>query len=250
MTQPLPAPAHTTYRETDEMARLAEFAADNAYGRGVNARTVDYSYQVFRRYFVPGNCLELGPAEGLMTRRLYDDFGDLTMVEASPQFCVSLRDRFPSAVVVESLFETFSPERTFDNVVLGHVLEHVIDPVAILTSVRAWMSPSGRLFAAVPNARSIHRQLAVVMGLLESESTLNETDARMGHRRVYSPDQLSADIQAARFNVETRGGYWLKPVSNAQIERDWTEEMIDAAMQVGERYPEIAAEIFVVASPA
>jgi 2-polyprenyl-3-methyl-5-hydroxy-6-metoxy-1,4-benzoquinol methylase len=130
------------------------------------------------------------------------------------------------------------------------VLEHVVDPVAILTSVREWITPSGRLFAAVPNSHSIHRQLAVVMGLLESEDTLNETDARMGHRRVYSPDQLRGDISAARFHVETQGGYWLKPVSNAQIERDWTDDMIDAAMQVGERYPEIAAEIFVVATPA
>jgi 2-polyprenyl-3-methyl-5-hydroxy-6-metoxy-1,4-benzoquinol methylase len=250
MTQPLPAPAAATGHEADEMARLTDLAADNSYGRGVNARTVDYSYQIFRRHFVPGSCLELGPAEGLMTRRLYEDFADLTTVDASPQFCVSLRDRFPAAIVVESLFETFRPRQTFDNIVLGHVLEHVIDPAAILASVREWISPSGRLFAAVPNSQSIHRQLAVVMGLLESESALNETDARMGHRRVYSPDRLRADIQAARFHVETQGGYWLKPVSNTQIERDWTAEMIDAAMQVGERYPEIAAEIFVVAAPA
>jgi 2-polyprenyl-3-methyl-5-hydroxy-6-metoxy-1,4-benzoquinol methylase len=234
----------------EEIARLTDLSADNSYGRGVNAHTVDYSYRVFRRHFVTGSCLELGPAEGLMTQHLFDDFGDLTVVDASRQFCVSLRERFPSATVVESLFETFVPDRTFDNIVLGHVLEHVLDPVAILTSVRGWISPTGRLFAAVPNAQSIHRQIAVVMGLLETASTLNETDARMGHRRVYSPDALQRDVRAARFNVETHGGYWLKPVSNAQIERDWTTEMVEAAMQVGEGYPEIAAEIFVVASPA
>lgn len=250
MTDQASSPALAPLPVAEEIARLTDLGADNSYGRGVNAHTVAYSYQVFRRHFVPGSCLELGPAEGLMTRHLYEDFPDLTVVDASPQFCDSLRERFPTAIVIESLFETFSPGRTFDNIVLGHVLEHVIDPVAILTSVRDWIAPSGRLFAAVPNSQSIHRQIAVIMGLLETINTLNETDARMGHRRVYSPDELERDVRASRFHVDFQGGYWLKPVSNAQIERDWTSEMVEAAMQVGERYPAIAAEIFVVASPA
>jgi 2-polyprenyl-3-methyl-5-hydroxy-6-metoxy-1,4-benzoquinol methylase len=250
MTDQAPRNALTSVPVAEETERLREFAADNSYGRGVNAHTVDYSYRVFRRHFVPGSCLELGPAEGLMTRHLFEDFADLTLVDASPQFCDSLRERYPTATVIESLFETFVPGRTFDNIVLGHVLEHVIDPVSILASVREWISPSGRLFAAVPNSQSIHRQIAVVMGLLATTNTLNETDARMGHRRVYSPDELHQDVRAARFDIDTAGGYWLKPVSNSQIERDWTDEMVEAAMQVGERYPDIAAEIFVVASPA
>jgi hypothetical protein len=43
------------------------------------------------------------------------------------------------------------------------------------------------------------------------------------------------------------GGYWLKPLSNAQLEAHWTPEMLEAYMQVGERYPDIAAEIYVIA---
>ena len=44
------------------------------------------------------------------------------------------------------------------------------------------------------------------------------------------------------------GGYWLKPLSNAQLDRDWTPEMLDAFMALGERYPDVAAEIYVVAT--
>jgi hypothetical protein len=36
-------------------------------------------------------------------------------------------------------------------------------------------------------------------------------------------------------------------VSNKQIEANWTPEMLDAFMQLGERYPDIAGEIYVVA---
>jgi 2-polyprenyl-3-methyl-5-hydroxy-6-metoxy-1,4-benzoquinol methylase len=233
----------------DEVSRLAALATDNFYGQGTNARTVAYCFRVFRRHLRPGRCLELGPAEGFMTGHLAEHFDDLTVVDASPQFCASLRERFPSVDVVEALFETYAPTGEFDNVVLGHVLEHVLDPVSILTSVRKWTAPGGRLLAAVPNAHSIHRQMAVLMGMLPTESTLNETDARMGHRRVYNRDDLEGDVVSAGFVVESAGGYWLKPVSNAQIEKDWTADMLAAAMQVGESYPDIAAEIYVIATP-
>ena len=36
---------------------------------------------------------------------------------------------------------------------LGHVLEHVEDPVAILQRVKMWLNANGRVFAAVPNAQ-------------------------------------------------------------------------------------------------
>jgi 2-polyprenyl-3-methyl-5-hydroxy-6-metoxy-1,4-benzoquinol methylase len=234
----------------DELNRLRTLADGNHYGRGLNASTIDYCFRVFSRHVIPGSCLELGPAEGLMTARLTATFDDLTAVDASPQFCASLRERHPSITVVESLFESYRPGRTFDNVVLGHVLEHVIDPVSILRAIGGWMAPNGRLLAAVPNAHSVHRQMAVVMGLLDSENTLNDTDRQMGHRRVYTLSELRDDVRRAGFAIETDGGYWLKPLSNAQIERDWTPAMIAAAMQLGERHPDIAGEIYVVATPA
>ena len=37
-------------------------------------------------------------------------------------------------------------------------------------------------------------------------------------------------------------------MSNRQIEEAWTPPMLAAFMELGERYPEIAAEIYVVAS--
>jgi hypothetical protein len=47
--------------------------------------------------------------------------------------------------------------------------------------------------------------------------------------------------------IEFFGGYWLKPLSNQQIEENWTPSMLDVFMRLGERYPDIAGEIYVVA---
>ncbi len=54
---------------------------------------------------------------------------------------------------------------------------------------------------------------------------------------------ISADLKVGIF-----GGYWLKPVSNEQIMSSFTEDMVHAFMKLGERYPDIAGEIYIVAS--
>jgi len=230
-----------------EEQRLSTIASGSRYAEGLNAASVAYSVSVFARYWRPGSCLELGPAEGLATARLVNHFADLTCVDGAEMFCRALGERHPGIQVRCSLIEEYEPGRTFDNVVLGHVLEHVEDPTAVLSRARTWLNPNGRIFASVPNARSLHRQMGVVMTLLPSEHSLNALDRQHGHRRVYDPESFRHEFRKAGLTVEIFGGYWLKPAANAHLEAHWTTEMIDAAMVVGERYPDIAAEIYVVA---
>jgi hypothetical protein len=96
----------------------------------------------------------------------------------------------------------------------------------------------------------LHRQAAVLMGLLETEHALNEADRHHGHRRVYDPESFRRDFLRAGLSIEMFGGYWLKPVSNAQIAQSWTDDMLQAFMALGERYPDSAGEIYVVARAA
>lgn len=231
-----------------EYTRLEAVAADSWYSRGINPRTIEWSGRIFARFISGGTLLELGPAEGVMSQIVFPLVKRLTLVEGSATFCDLLRERFPDANVVHSLFEDFEPVERFDNIVLGHVLEHVVDPISILRMVRQWLTPSGRVFAAVPNSRSLHRQAAVIMGLLPTAESMSPADLHHGHRRIYNPETLQNHFSQAGFNIELFGGYWIKPVSNQQIEQSWTPQMVDAFMELGERYPEIAAEIYVIAT--
>lgn len=232
----------------DENTRLERISEVSLYAAGANSASIRHSFSIARRYMIGSSLLEMGPAEGVMTELLATTGKQLTLVEGSGLFCGDLRRRFPQAKVVHSLFEEFRPNQAFDNIILGHVLEHVQDPVDILSRARDWLTPkSGRLFAAVPNARSLHRQAAVLMGLLPSEDALNEMDIHHGHRRVFTPESFRNAFLAAGLEIEIFGGYWMKPVSNRQIEETWSPEMLDAFMTLGEWYPDIAGEIYVVA---
>ena len=234
---------------TSERKRLDEIASDSWYAKGAYAASIAYSFRIFCRHFRGRRCLEMGPAEGLMSARLYEHFSELTLVEGAETFVRALRDRYPKAKVHCSLFEEFSPSERFDTIVFGHVLEHVDEPTTILARAKQWLADDGGIVAAVPNARSLHRQAAVIMGLLKEEHELNDMDRHHGHRRVYDPESLRADFQRAGLHVDIFGGYWMKPLSNAQIEASWTPEMMEAFMALGERYPDIAGEIYVVATP-
>jgi 2-polyprenyl-3-methyl-5-hydroxy-6-metoxy-1,4-benzoquinol methylase len=238
----------TTLRE--EQKSLDAIAKHSLYASGVNSDTIRYNFRVFQRFLSGNSILEMGPAEGVMTDLLMTTGRAVTCVEGATVFCDDLRRRHPSATVVNSLFETFAPTASFDNIVLGHVLEHVDDPTRIVSTASSWLSPHGRILAAVPNARSLHRQAAVIMGMLPAENSLNELDRHHGHRRVFDPESFRSVFLAAGLQIEAFGGYWLKPVSNAQIEKSWTPQMLEAFMQLGERYPDIAGEIYLIARRA
>ncbi|MAL41482.1 class I SAM-dependent methyltransferase [Thalassospira sp.] len=232
----------------EEKSRLEHIANNSLYDKGANAATIHYEFEVFRRFVLPGSILEMGPAEGLMTGHLVDLGQEVVCVDGSEFFSERLKEKYPSVEVITSLFEDFETDRKFDNIVLGHVLEHVDDPVQILKVAKKFLAPNGILFAAVPNARSLHRQAGVIMGLLQAEDELNELDKHHGHRRVFNPESFRQAFYQSGYNIDYFGGYWMKPVANSQIEANWTPEMLEAFMKLGERYPDIAGEIYVVAS--
>lgn len=232
----------------EELAQLDAISQNSLYSCGVMSPAIKYCFTILRRYLRGNRVLELGPAEGVMTELLSHTDKELTVVEGSTVFCESLRKRFPTVQVIHGLFEEFEPTEKYDVIVLGHVLEHVLNPEAILRRACSWLQPGGCIFAAVPNARSLHRQAAVIMELIPTEDSLNDKDRHHGHRIVFNPESFRAAFTRAGLAVDVFGGYWLKPLSNIQIEYSWTPSMIEAFMQLGERYPDIAGEIYVVAS--
>jgi 2-polyprenyl-3-methyl-5-hydroxy-6-metoxy-1,4-benzoquinol methylase len=244
---PIPAQTATEWLSS-ERQRLETIASESWYAKGVNATTIEYSARIFARHWQGTQCLELGPAEGMMTSVLVSAFPHVMVVEGSARFCSDLAARFPKIEVVHSLFESFQPQQGFDTIVLGHVMEHVESPQELLKRMKHWLNPDGVICAAVPNARSIHRQAAVIMGLLPAEDALNETDLHHGHRRVYNPETFRAEFLSAGLKIKIFGGYWIKPISNAQLEQSWTPAMVEAFMQLGERYPDVAAENYVIAT--
>lgn len=233
----------------EELKRISGIAQDSWYEKPTALATIEYSFNIFRRFMNDGdNILEMGPAEGTMTRQLLESGYNVDCLEGSPEFADILREKFPCLKVHLGLFEEWECGPVYDVILLGHVLEHVDNPSQILSRAKRWLTSEGKIVCSVPNCRSLHRQAAVIMGLMDTEQDMSEKDIHHGHRRVYSPETLRADFAKAGMNVDYFGGYWMKPISDVQIEEHWTPEMLEAFMKLGERYPDIAAELIIVAS--
>jgi len=223
---------------------------------GFYTKLVHMGYRTLFPHLGDGNCLEIGCADGEMTRFLADRFADLTVVDAAPNYVQAVKALIPGVEAHMSLIEDWEAPRKYDNIVFANVLEHVADPIKTLQRLRGFLSQTGRLHVIVPNALSLHRIAGVKMGMLASPTDLNEADISVGHRRVYDASTLRADIIAAGLTIEAFGGIFLKPLSNAQIEASWSDELIEAYFEMGKDLPDICGELFVVcradstASPA
>lgn len=230
-----------------ERERLAALSPNFSSHDGFNARLIDMRFESLAPYLkAAASCVELGASDGRMTRLIAEVVPDVTAVDGSETYVAAIRSELPHVHAVCSLFEDYDPGRRFDVVVLGHVLEHVEDPVAVLSRARALLRPGARALVTVPNAHSLHRQLGVAMGRLRSVTDLGEADRRIGHRRVYTRAALVADIERAGLRAQRTSGVFLKPLSNAQMER-FAAPVVRGLYECGKRHPEMCAELLVVA---
>lgn len=218
---------------------------------------LDVMHPFMLRSFGPfinqGNVLELGSFRGDFTKRLAEHFSDITCVEASGEAVTAARAALGESVrFVQGMFETVTLDRTFDNIVLTHVLEHLDDPVGVLSRVnREWLSPSGRLFLVCPNANAASRQIAVRMGLITHNSAITPAEKEHGHRITYSLDTIERDARAAGLKVVHRSGIFFKALANFQWDRLLATDIIspeylEGCYQLGHLYPDLCSSIFLV----
>jgi 2-polyprenyl-3-methyl-5-hydroxy-6-metoxy-1,4-benzoquinol methylase len=205
--------------------------------------------------------LDVACGDGLMTAEFARHFPRVVGVDASGHHLAEARARVPGAEFHESLIEDFATGERFDSVFMLDLLEHVVDPVAVLRKVAGFLAEDGVLIVHVPNALAVNRRLAVLMGTLESCEELSPFDINVaGHRRSYSMQTLSRDLEAAGLRIEATGGIFYKMLSTPQMDwflknglweeggfgwgrvgaepRDWKAEFCRASYELGKERPE------------
>jgi len=164
--------------------------------------------------------LDLACGDGLMTGMFAQKMDRVVGVDANGKILEQARKRHPEIEFHESLVEDLNLTEKFDTVTMLDLLEHVVDPIALLQKAASFLNDDGVLIIHVPNAQAINRRLAVLMGTLESCEELSPFDINVaGHRRSYSLATLQQDIEKAGLTCQKTGGIFYKILSTPQM--DW-----------------------------
>jgi 2-polyprenyl-3-methyl-5-hydroxy-6-metoxy-1,4-benzoquinol methylase len=196
--------------------------------------------------------LEVGAYMGDMTSQILQLFSKLTVLEGSAALCELLSKRFGTEVaLIQNTIENVEVSEKFQNIFLVHTLEHLEDPVAALKKIGSWLTNNGRMVVAVPNAEALSRQIAVRMGLIESNRAVTSGEYEHGHRRTYCMDELLSDVRQSGLKVVESGGVIVKPLSNSQFDKALEEgiisnEYVKGCDQLAREFPNLSASIFVV----
>ncbi len=214
-----------------------------------------YMIKAFQPFFRQGNALELGCYQGAFTERIAGMFDEVTCVEASSDAVCIARERLKGAAnvrFVTSVFENAKLNQKYENIFLTHVLEHIDNRVGLLQKIsQEWMTETGRLFVACPNANAPSRQIAVKMGMISSNAAVTEAERLHGHTITYSLDTLEGEIQKAGMNVIHKSGIFFKALANFQWDRLLgtdiiSKEYLDGCYSLGQQYPELCSSIYCI----
>lgn len=216
-----------------------------------------YTLRTFEPFMPPaGKALELGCYKGHCTNLLLSYYKNLTVIEAAQDLITATKTVVGDKVTfIHSTFEKAAPAEKYDAIFLMHTLEHLDDPVGVLSRIKTWLSDSGRLFVVVPNGNAPSRQIAVKMGIISHNSAVTENEYKHGHRITYTLDTLERECTKAGLNIVHRGGVFFKPFANFQFDALLKSGIIDEAYlegcyKLGMHYPDLCANIYMVCGKA
>ena len=97
-------------------------------------------------------------------------------------------------------FDTGQLDGPYDLILFGDTLEHLPDPVTVLTDLRRSLKPDGTLIISMPNIANWSIRLSLLFGRFEyaDRGILDRT-----HLRFYTPNTVTDMLEPAGFSVRS-----------------------------------------------
>ena len=193
--------------------------------------------------------LEVGCARGLMTQRLAARAAHVDAIDVDAEhLAVATALGLENAAFEQVAIEQLPAAATYDHVVLASVLGEVDDPGAVLAACAAHLGPGGMLHVTSNNPESLHRLLALEMGLLDAAADLSARNASLGVRRLLAADEIAGMGARAGLVELHREALLVKPLTNAQLAA-FPDDVIAGLDRLARHLPEHGAQTYLVLAP-
>ena len=166
--------------------------------------------------------LELGCATGIMAAALAGAGARVTAIDRSSEYLARARARVgEDATLIRAGLEEPGWEeatgRGFDHVLACNLIHEMDDPVVLLARARDVLADDGLVHLSLQNPSSIHRLVALEMGLIADLRDISERGSRFDTLGLWSADELAELARDAGLGVIAREGVMLKPLPNAMM---------------------------------
>lgn len=212
-----------------------------------------YPKRILKRMLPQLDVLELGIGHGYTPLWFSKHSRKHVVIDGSKVVIDRFLQKYPeyNGTIVFAYFEDYDTQEKFDYIVMGFVLEHVDNPSLILAKFKKYLKPGGKIYVAVPNAKSLNRRLGFSMGVIDDIYSLNTNDLALGHKRQYCVDTLKKEIKIAGFKLTHVEGIYLKPLPVHILQGiDNADKNFQALLEVGVDFPELSVAILIEAEPS
>jgi 2-polyprenyl-3-methyl-5-hydroxy-6-metoxy-1,4-benzoquinol methylase len=159
--------------------------------------------------------LDVGAAEGLLSRKLTERGWRVTAIEGDPE-AARAGARYCEQMVVANLDRDLPPlQPGFDAIVYADVLEHLADPLRVLTALNGLLAAGGFVIVSVPNIAHLWIRLLLLAGRFDyiDRGILDRTHLRFFTRRSLAAFITDAGLEPLRFTATPAPLYQLLPPS-------------------------------------
>lgn len=115
--------------------------------------------QINKRVKSPGRILDIGCATGLFLNEMKQTGWEAFGIEISKYAANYAKERFNIPIYIGDLNQAGYQSAFFDVVTMWDVLEHVSDPINVLSEIARIIKPGGLLLLSLPNLASWERRL-------------------------------------------------------------------------------------------
>jgi SAM-dependent methyltransferase len=159
----------------------------------------------------PGSLLDVGTGIGQFLSMARNSYSEVYGTEVSSTAVEIAKQRYGLELFHGTIDDLPAQGKTFDNITLFHVLEHVPDPKSMLKTCHSLLSPSGILVIAVPNEvvslRGWKRRLFSKLRKTQNDGILGlprlTLDGSISeiHLSHFSPGVLARLLESTGFSV-------------------------------------------------
>src|SRR5438128_549800 len=176
------------------------------------------SHSIILRWLGDGRrrrLLDVGAADGLLSRKLTDQGWRVTAIEGDPALAQAGARHCERMIKVNLDREIPDGEGPFDVIVYGDVLEHLADPLRVLVELDRSLVPSGFVIISVPNVAHLWIRFLLLFGRFDylDRGILDHSHLRFFTERSLRAMLADAGLSVVRFTATPAPLYQILPVS-------------------------------------